>query len=79
MFCKKGAFKNFAKFTGKHFRNTFFYRTPPAAAFDIIYIIYIYILFCQEILFSQVQQIDGSMQEFKVTFSSKHEILVLVI
>ena len=43
VFCKKGVFRNFAKFTGKHLcqsfflnkeisKNTFSYRAPPVAA-----------------------------------------------
>ena len=47
LFCKKGALKNFAKFTGVSFgagvscefckilKNTFFQRIPPVAAFGI--------------------------------------------
>ena len=47
LFCKKGALKNFSKFTGvssgagvscefcEIFKNPFFHRTPPMAAFDI--------------------------------------------
>ena len=43
MFCKKGVLRNFAKFTGvscefyETSKNTFFHRTPPVAASDIMY------------------------------------------
>ena len=36
VFYKKGVLKNFAKFTGKHLRQSLFYRTPLVAA-DLVF------------------------------------------